>query len=187
MVERKVTGWFTMNGKHIPIFEGESKQDAVIRAVVKANEDKKNIQIAKNKEQVDKIKSAKSVNLSDKKDLNSFETWQSIGRHGFSDVKVRFDGQIVGKDATKPGGSRELSKGFGWSYKNDGTSAVVFNLTTNSDYFNKILDNQSKLTIENKELSDKLAPTLTKRGFTLVGTSEPKGYMAYSMWEKKKK
>ena len=33
MADRKVTAWFTMNGKHIPIFEGESKQDAIKRSI----------------------------------------------------------------------------------------------------------------------------------------------------------
>ena len=35
--ERKVKQWITVNGHHIPIFEGESKQDAVDR-VIKKNE-----------------------------------------------------------------------------------------------------------------------------------------------------
>lgn len=35
MADKKVVGWFTMNGKHIPIFEGESKADAVKRSVSK--------------------------------------------------------------------------------------------------------------------------------------------------------
>ena len=33
MADKKVTGWFTMNGKHIPVFEGESKKDAVKRSI----------------------------------------------------------------------------------------------------------------------------------------------------------
>ena len=45
MAEREVKGWFTLNGKHIPIFEGESKQDAVNRSIAKDNEDLKNKQI----------------------------------------------------------------------------------------------------------------------------------------------
>ena len=31
MAEKKVIGWFTVNGKHIPVFEGESKSDAFKR------------------------------------------------------------------------------------------------------------------------------------------------------------
>ena len=35
MASKKITGWFTMNGKHIPLFEGESKKDAVNRSLKK--------------------------------------------------------------------------------------------------------------------------------------------------------
>lgn len=61
MAEKKVTGWFTMNGKHIPIFEGESKDDAVNRAVAKANEDKKAEQIAKNQRTANSLNGKKTV------------------------------------------------------------------------------------------------------------------------------
>ena len=33
--DRKPVGWFTMNGKHIPIFEGETKADAIKRSITK--------------------------------------------------------------------------------------------------------------------------------------------------------
>ena len=55
MAEKKVVGWFTSKGKHIPIFEGESKQDALNRAIAKENEEKKQQQISQNKEQADKL------------------------------------------------------------------------------------------------------------------------------------
>lgn len=47
MSEKKITGWFTINGKHIPIYEGESKKDALNRSVAKQNENKKNSDIEK--------------------------------------------------------------------------------------------------------------------------------------------
>lgn len=37
---KKAVGWFTMNGKHIPLFEGESKEDAVKRSISKGKEDR---------------------------------------------------------------------------------------------------------------------------------------------------
>ncbi len=61
MSERKVKTWFTMNGKHIPIFEGESKQDAVNRSIVKDNEDKKQEGIQRNKEEADKLNAEKKA------------------------------------------------------------------------------------------------------------------------------
>ena len=55
MSEREVVGWFTMNGNHIPIFKGESQQDAVNRAIADSNEKQKQSDIAKNKQQADKL------------------------------------------------------------------------------------------------------------------------------------
>ena len=37
MADKKVVAWFTMNGKHIPIYEGESKDDAVKRSVTQGS------------------------------------------------------------------------------------------------------------------------------------------------------
>ena len=68
MAERKITGWFTMNGNHIPIYEGETTRDAMNRAVAKMNEDKKNEQIKKNKEQADKLNGKRSEQ-DDKKNI----------------------------------------------------------------------------------------------------------------------
>lgn len=44
-----------MNGHHIPIYEGESKQDAINRSIAKKNEDIKERQIAENKKQADQL------------------------------------------------------------------------------------------------------------------------------------
>jgi len=38
MAQKEVKQWITVNGKHIPIFEGESKEDAVKRAVGKGGD-----------------------------------------------------------------------------------------------------------------------------------------------------
>lgn len=61
MSEKKVVSWFTMNGKHIPIYEGESKDDAVRRSVVLDNEAKKQADIKRNKEEADKLNNKKSL------------------------------------------------------------------------------------------------------------------------------
>lgn len=47
----EVEQWITVNGVHIPIHEGESKEDAVNKAIAKHNEDKKESDIARAKEQ----------------------------------------------------------------------------------------------------------------------------------------
>lgn len=58
---REVVDWFTMNGKHIPIFEGESKQDAINRSVADVNEDKRAVDMAKNKQVADKLNGKISI------------------------------------------------------------------------------------------------------------------------------
>lgn len=52
-ISREPIDWFTMNGKHIPIYEGESKEDAYSRAVAQHNEDIKNKQISENQKQAE--------------------------------------------------------------------------------------------------------------------------------------
>ena len=53
---KEVKQWITVNGQHVPLFEGESKFDAVKRLMGgKSDEDKKSEQIAKNKEEADKL------------------------------------------------------------------------------------------------------------------------------------
>ena len=54
MAQKEPIDWITVNGKHIPIYEGESKQDAYNRAVAKDNEDKKKSDIARSKKEADK-------------------------------------------------------------------------------------------------------------------------------------
>ena len=63
MSEKQAVGWFTVKGKHIPIFEGESKQDALNRVIAKNNESKKQKDIERNKRsvQVDRGGKPKSV------------------------------------------------------------------------------------------------------------------------------
>lgn len=59
MSEKKVIDWFTMNGKHIPIYEGESKQDALNRSIAKHNEDKKQSDIEKSQAERDRLNQKK--------------------------------------------------------------------------------------------------------------------------------
>lgn len=57
MASREIMRWVTINGVHVPIYEGESKQDVVNRFVAERNEMTKHEQIMKNKdykEQIDK-------------------------------------------------------------------------------------------------------------------------------------
>ena len=54
MAEREVEKWITVNGKHVPVYKGESSQDAFNRATVKQAEDKKARDIARNQEAANK-------------------------------------------------------------------------------------------------------------------------------------
>ena len=52
----KVVGWITVNGVHVPLKDGESKDDAVKRSLeVRKEEEAKEKQIAKQKEEADKL------------------------------------------------------------------------------------------------------------------------------------
>lgn len=55
MAKEEVKDWITVNGKHVPIYEGESKQDVVNRVIANDNEDIKQKQIARNKAEADKL------------------------------------------------------------------------------------------------------------------------------------
>ena len=57
---REVKQWITIDGQHIPIFEGQSKQDVVNSFIAKKNEDTKEKQIAKNKAESDRLNGKKS-------------------------------------------------------------------------------------------------------------------------------
>ena len=53
MADREPTAWITINGAHVPIYEGEGYKDAVNRAIAKNNSDKRARDIAENKRQSD--------------------------------------------------------------------------------------------------------------------------------------
>lgn len=58
--------WITVNGRHIKIEEGQSKKEAISKAIARSNSDSKAKQIAKNKAEADKRNRAKA-DVSDKK------------------------------------------------------------------------------------------------------------------------
>lgn len=58
--KRKIVSWITVNGKHIPVFEGESEKDAVNRTIAKDNEDMKEKQIKGYQKKIDELNNLKS-------------------------------------------------------------------------------------------------------------------------------
>lgn len=74
---KEVKQWITVNGQHVPIFEGQSKQDAIDKALkhqknVDKDEDKKEKQISQNKKEAEKLNKA-DTNTSTEKITTSEE------------------------------------------------------------------------------------------------------------------
>lgn len=53
MSEREIESWITIKGNHVPIYKGESKQDAVNRYTAKTNEDKRKSDIERNQKEAE--------------------------------------------------------------------------------------------------------------------------------------
>ena len=58
---REVKQWITIDGNHVPIYKGETKQDAFNRSVAMMNENKKKADIAKAKEQADALNNPSKI------------------------------------------------------------------------------------------------------------------------------
>ena len=100
--------WITVNGRHIMIGSGESREEAINRSIANKNADKKNEQIAKNKEQADRL-NGKVVDVKDFKegdtpkvisDTTTYHILKVEGK-GTSDL-----GNMQGSDA------KSILKGF---------------------------------------------------------------------------
>ena len=63
MSDRKVKTWFTVNGKHIPIFEGETKQDVVdrLKKGARKGRDSQPKKILSHSQHLDKAKDLKNL------------------------------------------------------------------------------------------------------------------------------
>lgn len=119
MADRKVKQWITINGVHVPIYEGESKQDAVKRAIgkaqdnAKANEDQKAKDIAKNKAEKDKLNGKDDFILKDEvPDLypEAMKYYKAVSKDDYNSVEdqkrlssnvesLRKSGKITDDDA----------------------------------------------------------------------------------------
>ena len=124
MAERKITGWFTMNGKHVPIYEGESKKDAVNRAVANSNEDTKEKQIAKAKEQADKL-NGKEPNLRTESGMaqkmygKSFSELSEEQKDKVTDAVIKYK-----ENGEKPSTMQKNAESLGLDYKAEGKKLI---------------------------------------------------------------
>lgn len=129
---KEIKDWITVNHKHVPIYDGESKQDAVNRAIAKSNEDKKQSDIAKNQRQVDKVVQAKkkSNKLEDRLKgdalLNAQDTIEElraneadVDSNGYVTVYHRTNDSSY-NDILKSGIMRAKEDGVFFSTKRDG-------------------------------------------------------------------
>lgn len=66
--------WITVNGRHIPIGAGESREEAISKAIAKQNSEKKASQIAKNKAVADKLNGKSGSNDGSKEETSTFKT-----------------------------------------------------------------------------------------------------------------
>ena len=132
-------------------------------------------------------------------DLNEFSTWQEIGDFGFSDVKIRYDGEMLKQAKNSPlavvrAMGQKMADGHMSAYNASGAKGVAQSMLqkpfggrlNESSFLEETLDKNDKITIESKELSNALTPVLTKKGYTLVGSSAPTNYMPYFLWRKNK-
>lgn len=102
--EREVKMWITVHGKHVPLFEGESKADAIGRAFkntsASKDADKKESTIAKQKSEADRLNSEDKYR----------DSVKSSGKATIKDGKIMFNGKPVDKlDVSTPG--EKSSKG----------------------------------------------------------------------------
>lgn len=72
MSQKEVKEWITINHNHIPIYKGESRQDAYNRSIALMNENKKNTDIERNKQEADKLNGKKILrSISDSEQLDA--------------------------------------------------------------------------------------------------------------------
>ena len=95
---REVKMWITVHGKHIPLFDGESKADAIGRAFknTSANKDadRKEANISSQKSEADRLN----------KEEKYRDTIKSGGKTTIKDGKIMFNGKEVDKlDVSTPG------------------------------------------------------------------------------------
>ena len=202
MAERKIVDWFTMNGKHIPIYEGESKADAVNRSIAKDNEDKKAEQIRKNKEQADKLNGKSEEYQTFKRDSNpipwlkqnsNWADWENtFYRYDEEDETDNWDGLSDTKDAIKwftASGYHEINGALykkKWDDISEKNQQNIENIRNGLDRFeiNKGLEvaRQSDFVMLGKQPYEKMSIDDVKSFFSQNdGVFQNDGFMSFSM------
>ena len=120
MANDKQGKWVTVHGTHIFVEKGQSRQQAINNAIAKDNEDKKAKQIAKNKEQADRL-NGKSVDGGGNGKSNTESEMKSLQEGGRVDLFNR------------PQISTDHLKNAGWDDAGEGTATVFTSTYSNED------------------------------------------------------
>ena len=127
---KEPTGWITVNGRHVPIYEGESSNDAYNRAIAKLNEDTKERQISqamqqanalnKNQGLVEALKKMKEKEETEKPENN--ETYVK----GNTTYYVTNDGKDYYLHMNYKGTNVQTQEKYKISYAKDDDKAKIF-------------------------------------------------------------
>lgn len=79
--------WITVNGRHIMIGKGESRDEAISRAIAKKNEETKEKQIAKSKAEADRLNGKQKI-LGTDEIQNKFTSYLKSNKSGDSPQKM---------------------------------------------------------------------------------------------------
>ena len=97
MEKREVKQWITVNGNHIPLYDGDTKEQAVSRYIANKNESIKNKQIAENKKQTDKL--SNKGNNSIKNTIPNGFGKDSISDNKIKDIIIDFQKKYANSDS----------------------------------------------------------------------------------------
>ena len=179
MADREVSSWITINGQHVPIFKGETKEDAAKRAIKRSQENikkdgsEKDKQIKKNKAEKDK--------LNGKEELTN----HNIKKEQISSLK---SGDVI-QVKTEDGDFEYRKKDDGkWHTYDNGEDLELTPLSDEEVHFsftNLNSDKNEKLSIIKKESSNEVSKTGSGKAVDEVrGNKEPK--QTWSKWDGQK-
>lgn len=99
MADRKIVSWFTVNGRHIPVFEGEKKSDAFKRVVKYDDRNRKNPKKYSSSESYKKLsqpttKEAKEYYLKESKKKADLESEAHKKLHDDDFMEHRYAGDL---------------------------------------------------------------------------------------------
>lgn len=179
MADKKVKQWITINGVHVPIYEGESKDDAVKRAInrgsenAKNNEDLKEKQIAKNKAQKDELNGKKAASKSEYP-----TTSKGWGKYIQDTIFKEYPNHIDMKEFQEDLKSEEGVEEWMDTLEDNGMSKEV--VAAFKDFVNKKanVNNASKLSAEIKDYYDDL-----RQDFKMAEDDEELEEIVYSAKE----